>query len=119
MPASRRSRAGRISETEEFEEIKPEKERERMICIKKKRGGSHKDWQKADKRKLEENENRSKYQAEYKQGRKGGRKRKQRKKKNTCQVFNSRYLWEFFNSKTVNLTVKLSKITRQSRHFFS
>lgn len=39
MPASRRSRAGRISETEEFEEIKPEKERERMICIKKKGGG--------------------------------------------------------------------------------
>lgn len=38
MPASRRLRAGRISETEEFEEIKPEKERERMICIKK-RGG--------------------------------------------------------------------------------
>lgn len=35
MPASRRSRAGRISETGEFEEIKPEKEGERMIYKKR------------------------------------------------------------------------------------
>lgn len=48
----------------------------------------------------------------------GANSKQEKRRKNAWPVFNSKYLWTFSNSKTVTLSVNLSKITGGPRLFW-
>lgn len=102
-----------LSETEETGEKQPEKLRKKSIEKELKNTGKGREG------KIRENENTgAKYQAERKRKEGGERKGKERRRKNTCQGFSSKYYWIFSDSKPVTLSVNLRKITGRPRLFF-